>query len=81
MPRHSEAKVWAMNHAKYMSKKAKSDTEKRRWFNIFLTLTELLSIEIHDDKTVEPVTAALPNLDEQAANALKRINGGDNGGN
>jgi hypothetical protein len=65
-----------------MSKKAKSDTERRRWFNIFLNLSDLIKIEIKDDPNpTNPVKASaveLPSIDDEAAKMLKRIkNGGD----
>jgi hypothetical protein len=81
VPRHSEHKVWATNVAKFMVKKAKTDTEKRRWMNIFLVLTELIDVEIIDDTSAKPALAnevPMPSIDDEVAAKLKRIkNGGD----
>lgn len=82
MPKHSEAKTWAANHAKFMSKKAKTDTEKRRWFNLFLVLTDLVKIEIHDDEAPKTLPPSI-DLDKQAREMLKRTKvktGGDGDG-
>ena len=81
MPRHSEHKVWATNVAKFMVKKAKTDTEKRRWMNIFLALTKLIDIQIVDDTSPKPALAKevpMLNIDDEIAKKLKRIkDGGD----
>lgn len=83
MPRHSEHKVWATNIAKFMVRKAKTDTEKRRWMNIFLVLTGLVDVKIIDDTSAKPALAnevPMPNIDDEVAAKLKRIkNGGDDG--
>lgn len=83
MPRHSEHKVWATNIAKFMVRKAKTDTERRRWMNIFLVLTGLVDVKIIDDTSAKPALAnevPMPNIDDEVAAKLKRIkNGGDDG--
>lgn len=81
---HSDARTWATNYAKQMSKKAKTDSEKRRWFNLFLVLSKLVKIEILDDTSAKPALAKdvpMPNIDDEVAAKLKRIkNGGDGDG-
>jgi hypothetical protein len=77
MARPSDVKKWAINQAKYMSKHAKFDTEKRRWFNIFLVLTGQLNIEIKDDQPTRAGNLpSQPSLDDKAAKMLQQINGG-----
>ena len=64
-----------------MVKKAKSDLEKRRWFDRFALLEKLYEIKLVDDTPqtrADVIEAKLPNLDDEAAKMLKRIkNGGD----
>lgn len=66
-----------------MVKKAKTDTEKRRWMNIFLTLTKLVDIQIVDDTSLKPALVnevPMLNIDDEIAKKLKRIkDGGDDG--
>jgi hypothetical protein len=87
MPRKESDLTWAKNCARYMSKKAKSDVEKRRWFDRFLVLAKLAAIALQDDPPApgnnpDSTKVALPDLDSQAAEMLKRIQtGGDDGGN
>jgi hypothetical protein len=62
-----------------MVKKAKTDTEKRRWMNIFLVLTGLIDVEIMDDTSAKPALAnevPMPNIDDEVAAKLKRIKNG-----
>ena len=84
MPNHTEDRQWAKNYAKQMSKQAKTDSEKRRWFNLFLVLSKLVKIEILDDTSAKPALAnevPMPNIDAEVAAKLKKIkNGGDSDG-
>jgi len=84
VPIHSDDRQWAKNYAKQMSKQAKTDSEKRRWFNLFLVLSKLVKIEILDDTSAKPALAnevPMPTIDAEVAAKLKKIkNGGDSDG-
>ena len=86
MPRHSDHLNYAINLAKYLAKKAKSDTERRRMFDRFCVLAKLYPdqmIKLSDDPPATKATAAedsvvkMPTLDEQAQDMLKKLKGGD----
>jgi hypothetical protein len=83
--RPSDDLKWAKNVAKFMVKRVKSEVEKRRWFDRFLVLSKLATIELREDPppnipAKDPLELKLPDLDSQAAEMLKKIqNGGDDG--
>jgi hypothetical protein len=66
-----------------MVKKAKSDLEKRRWFDRFALLEKLYEIKLVDDTPqtrADVIEAKLPSIDAEVAAKLKKIkNGGDDG--
>jgi hypothetical protein len=86
MPRHSDHLNYAINLAKYFAKKAKSDTERRRMFDRFCVLANLYPeqmIKLSDDPPANKATAddnsvvKPPTLDEQAAEMVKKLKGGE----
>lgn len=89
MPRKSDHLTYAINFAKYQSKKAKSDVEKRRMFDRFCVLANLYPekmIQLVDDspvaRTSDVPLVKTPSLDEQAQAMLKKLkNGGNDGDN
>lgn len=85
MPRKSDNLTFAINFAKYQSKKAKSDVEKRRMFDRFCVLAKLLEIQLQDDapqgRSSDAPVAKVPTLDEQAEEMLKKLKNGGSRGN
>ena len=85
MPRHSDHLNYAINLAKYLAKKAKSDPERRRMFDRFCVLAKLYHesmIQLSDDppkidRAPESDIVKTPTLDEQAQDMLKKLKGGD----
>jgi hypothetical protein len=86
VPRKSDHLTYAINFARYQSKRAKTDAEKRRMFDRFLFLSGLLPKEMFhpiDDnpngKPTDNLVVKEPSLDEKAQAMLRQLQGGDDG--
>jgi hypothetical protein len=85
MPCKSDHLQYAINFAKYQSKRCKSDVEKRRMFDRFCVLANLYPkglIQLVDDspsgRTSDSTIVKEMSLDERAQQMLKEL-GGDDG--